>query len=40
MEHLVAHLRRWGERCAKTGEFMVEREAEHENEISTDDEEE
>jgi hypothetical protein len=31
---------RWGERGAKTGQFMVEREAEHEKEISTDDEEE
>ncbi len=39
-ERLAAHLRRWGERGAKTGEFMVEREAEHENEISTDEEEE
>jgi uncharacterized protein (DUF4415 family) len=39
-ERLAAHLRRWGERVAKTGEFMVEREAEHENEISTDDDEE
>ncbi len=39
-ERLAAHLRRWGDCGAKTGEFMVEREAEHENEISTDDEEE
>ncbi len=39
-ERLAAHLRRWGKRGAKTGEFMVEREAEHESEISTDDEEE
>ena len=37
---LTVRLRRWGERGAKAGEFMVEREAEHENEISTDDEEE
>jgi hypothetical protein len=29
-----------GQRGAKAGEFMVEREAEHENEILTDDEEE
>jgi hypothetical protein len=39
-EHLAAHLKWWEERGAKAGEFMVEREAEHENEISTDDEEE
>ncbi len=39
-EYLAAHLKRWGECGAKAGEFMVEREAEHENEISTDDEEE
>ncbi len=39
-ERLAAHLKRWGECGAKAGEFMVEREAEHEDEISTDDEEE
>ncbi len=39
-ERLAAHVRRWGGRGAKAGEFMVEREAEHENEISTNDEEE
>jgi hypothetical protein len=38
-ERLASFLRRWAERGAKTGEFMVEREAEHEDEISTDDEE-
>jgi hypothetical protein len=37
---LAAHLRRWKERGTKAGEFMVQREAEHEDEISTDDEEE
>jgi hypothetical protein len=36
---LAAHLRRWGERGAKTGEFMVERAPQDEDEISTDDEE-
>jgi hypothetical protein len=39
-ERPAEHLKRWEERCAKAGEFMVEREAEHENEISTDEEEE
>ncbi len=39
-ERLTAHLKRWEERGAKVGEFMVEREAEHENEISTDDSDE
>jgi hypothetical protein len=38
-ERLASHQRRWAELGAKTGEFMVEREAEHEDEISTDDEE-
>ena len=38
-ERLAAHLRRWGERGAKTGEFMVERAPQDEDEISTDDEE-
>ena len=38
-ERLAAHLRRWGGRGAKTGEFMVEREPKDEDEISTDDEE-
>ncbi len=46
LERLAAHLKRWeehqiAEECgAKAGEFMVVREAEQENEISTDDEEE
>ncbi len=40
LERLAAHLKWWGERGAKAGEFMVEREADHENEISTDDEDE
>ncbi len=40
LERLAAHLRLWVECGAKAGEFMVEREAEHENEISTDDEDE
>jgi hypothetical protein len=39
-ERLAAHLQRWEECCAKAGEFMVVREAEHENEILTDDEDE
>ncbi len=39
-ERLAAHLKRWGECGAKAGEFMVKREAEHEHEISTDDEDE
>ncbi len=39
-ERLAAHLKRWEERGAKAGKFMLEREAENENEISTDDEEE
>jgi hypothetical protein len=39
-ERLTAHLRRREECGAKAGEFMVVREAEHENEISTDDEDE
>ncbi len=42
-ERLASYLRRWAERSAKMGEFMVEREAKHEDEsdeISTDDEEE
>ncbi len=39
-ERLAAHLRRWGEHSAKTGEFMVEREAGHENKILIDDEKE
>jgi hypothetical protein len=39
-ERLAAHLKRWEEHGTKAGEFMVEREAENENEISTDDEEE
>jgi hypothetical protein len=38
LERLAAHLKRWGECWAKAGEFMVVREAEHENEISTDNE--
>jgi arginine decarboxylase-like protein len=36
----ASHLKRWEECGAKAGEFMVVREAEHENEISTDDEDE
>jgi hypothetical protein len=36
LESLAVHLKRWEECCAKTGEFTVVREAEHENEISTD----
>ncbi len=40
LERLAAHLKRWEECGAKAGEFMVVREAEHENEISTDDEDE
>ncbi len=39
-ERLAAHLKWLEECCAKAGEFMVVREAEHENEISTDDEDE
>ncbi len=39
-ERLAAHLKRWEECGAKAGEFMVVQEAEHENEISTDDEDE
>jgi hypothetical protein len=41
-ERLAAHLKQWEEGGAKAGEFtvMVEREAEHEDEISTDNEEE
>ena len=39
-ERLAAHLKRWVECGAKAGEFMVVREAEHENEISTENEEE
>ncbi len=38
-ERLATHLKRWEECGAKTGEFMVVREAEHEDEISTKDEE-
>jgi hypothetical protein len=38
-ERLAAHLKRWEESGTKAGEFMVEREAEHEDEISTEDEE-
>jgi hypothetical protein len=40
LERLAAHLKRWEECCTKAGEFMVVREAEHEDEISMDDEEE
>jgi hypothetical protein len=36
-ERLAEHLRLRGERGAKAGEFMVERDAEHENKILTDD---
>ncbi len=32
-------MKRWEECCTKAGEFMVVREAEHEDEILTDDEE-
>jgi hypothetical protein len=39
-ERLAAHLKRWEECGTKAGEFMVVREAEHEDEISTEDEEE
>jgi hypothetical protein len=39
-ERLAAHLKRWEECGAKAGEFVVVREAEHEKEISTDDEDE
>jgi hypothetical protein len=39
-ERLAAHLKRWEECGTKAGEFMVVREAEHEDEISTKDEEE
>jgi hypothetical protein len=39
-EHLVEHLRLRGEQAAKAGEFVVELEAEHENEILTDDDDE
>ena len=38
-ERLAAHLKRWKE-CGTKGEFMVVREAEHKDEISTEDEEE
>ncbi len=38
-ERLATHLKRWEECGAKTGEFMVVREAEHGDEISTKDEE-
>jgi hypothetical protein len=38
-ERLSAHLKRWEERSAKAGKFMVERKPELEDEISTDDEE-
>jgi hypothetical protein len=37
-KRLAAHLKRWEESGTKAGEFMVEREAEHEDEISTEDE--
>ncbi len=40
LERLEAHLKRWEECGAEAGEFMVVREAEHEDEISTDDEDE
>ncbi len=38
-ERLAARRKRWEERGAKAGEFMVERKPKHEDEISTDDEE-
>ncbi len=38
-ERLAAHLKRWEESGTKAGEFMVVREAEHKDEISTEDEE-
>ncbi len=40
LERLAVHLKRWEECCTKEGEFVVVREAEHEDEISTEDEEE
>jgi hypothetical protein len=37
-KRLAAHLKRWEESGTKAGEFMAVREAEHEDEISTEDE--